>query len=450
MEASDYTDRLHEAARAARTELDTASIERWEFFAKASTTREIEVTPGRPLGVISVEETGVAVRTWRDGRGGFAAASGLGPLASRQAVEGGLATESPLARDPLPPARLLGSSEAPPVRTLPPSGWATHIGGELARSIANRGEGDLELRRAIIQEGAFAWILATADDRVARHEGTSTALLAEVEARGDHTGVWRDWLHIPDPETFDLEAASAQICDRAMLTRSRVATDSGLRDLILHQEVAAQLLAAIAGLFLVTREDEDPLPSLLGPDGRLAAPALSLVDDRLDPEAPVTGPCDGEGLPARRTLLLDQGIPRHRLGSYRDATGCSEIPRGGALRLSYRDYPRTGIANLRVVSDAGVAPGALLGSADHALYLLRPLAPVVFEPATDTYRIIASGVWLDGHAVRGWHPVVELRGSLGRLLRRIEAVGTDLRWFQTESGCIGTPSILVRRQPVVG
>jgi predicted Zn-dependent protease len=92
----------------------------------------------------------------------------------------------------------------------------------------------------------------------------------------------------------------------------------------------------------------------------------------------------------------------------------------------------------------------LLGSADRALYLLRPLAPVGFEPSTDTYRIIASGVWLDGRSVRGWHPVVELRGSLGRLLRRIEAVGNDLRWFQTSQGFVGTPSLLIRRQPVVG
>jgi PmbA protein len=450
MGTGDYSERLHEAARAARTELDNSPAERWEFFAKASSTREVEVNPARPLGVINVEETGVAVRTWRDGNGGFAAASGLGTLASRHAVEGALATESPLARDPLPPARMLGCSEVGAVRRLPPSGWATHIGGELARSIANRGAGRLELRRVVIQEGAFAWILATAEDQVARHEDTSTALLAEVEAKGDHTGVWRDWIHIPDPETFDLEVATAQICDRAMLTRSRVATDSGLRDLILHPEVAAQVLAAIARLFLVSAGDEDPLPSLLGPDGRLATPALTLVDDRVDPNAPVTGPCDGEGLPARRTLLLDRGIPRHLLGSYRDATRCSEVPRGGALRLSYRDYPRTGVANLRVVTEEGVAAGSLLGSADRALYLLRPLAPVTFEPAADTYRIIASGVWLDGHAVRGWHPVVELRGSLGRLLRRIEAVGTDLRWFQTECGFIGTPSVLVRRQPVVG
>ena len=127
----------------------------------------------------------------------------------------------------------------------------------------------------------------------------------------------------------------------------------------------------------------------------------------------------------------------------------SETSRGGALRLSYRDYPATGIANLQAATDNGVAAAELLGSADRALYLLRPLAAVGFEPSSDSYRIIASGVWLDGHTVRGWHPVVELRGSLGRLLRRIELVGNDLRWFQTGRGFVGAPSLLVRRQPVV-
>ena len=450
MSAPDHVERLHSAAAAARTLLENSPVERWEVYAKASFAREVEVAPGRPLRVIHVEETGVAVRSLRNGRAGFAAASGLGSSASRRAVEGAFATERAVTHDPLPPQRLLGTTEVRGASPLPPTGWATHVGEELARAVTNLADGCLQLRRAIIQEGAFSWILATGDDWVARHDGTGTSLLAEIEGVGDRAGVWRDWLHIADLEAFDVETAAARISDRALLTRSRVATDSGLRDLILHPEVAAQLLSAIAPLFLATSDDEDHLPALLDRDGRLAAPALTLFDDRIDPEAPITGPCDGEGLAAHRTLLLDEGVPRHRLASFRDANRYSESARGGALRLSYRDYPSTGIANLQVETADGVPAGELLGAADHALYLLRPLAQVSVTPETDTYRIIASGVWLDGRKVRGWHPVVELCGSLGLLLRRIEAVGNDLRWFQTSRGFVGAPSLLVRRQPVVG
>jgi PmbA protein len=444
-----YADRLHSAAAAARERLERSPVERWEIYAKASFTREVEVAPSAPLRVIEVEETGVAVRSLREARMGFAAASGLGNDASRRAVEGALAAETGVDGDPLPPRRLLGTSEVGPSRALPPRGWATHAGQELARAVADLSGNHLRLRRAIFQEGAFGWILATGDGWVARHEDVSTTLLAEVEAVDDRSGVWRDWVHIADPDTFDLEAAAARITDRALLTRSRVATDSGLRDLILHPEVSAQLLAAMAPLFLATPETEDLLPPLLDGEGRLASSALTLVDDRRDWEAPLTGPCDGEGIPARRTLLLDEGVPRHRVASFRDARRCGETPRGGAVRLSYRDYPATGIANLKVLNGEGVPASELLGAADRALYLLRPLAPVSCRPLDDSYRIVASGVWLDGRQVRGWHPVVELKGSLGRLLRRIEVVGTDLRWFQAERGCVGAPSLLIRRQAVI-
>jgi predicted Zn-dependent protease len=448
MAAHAYLDRLNAAAEAARIELANRPTERWEFFAKASFTREVEVAPEAPLGVIHVEETGVAVRSSRTGRSGFAAASGLEGEASRRAVEGAMDTETSVSVDPIPPERLLGASEVRPARPLPATGWATHVGQELARAVAGRAGGHVQLRRTIIQEGAFAWILATGDGWVARHEDTSTSIMVEVELVGDRSGVWRDWLHIAEPEAFDAEYVAAQVSDRALLTRGRLATDSGLRDIIFHPEVTAELLAAIAPYFLAT--PDEPLSDIVDRQGRLAAPALTVVDDRTDPRAPITGPCDGEGLPAVRTLLVDEGVPRYRLASHRDALRFSETPRGGAVRISYRDYPATGFGNLQVVTDGGTAPAQLLQSADRALYLLRPLASVAVDPATDTYRLIASGVWLDGRSVCGWHPVVELRGSLGRLLRRIEAVGTDLRWFQTSRGFVGAPSLLVRRQPVVG
>ena len=449
MGSGGHLDRLNSAADAARTQLMNRTADRWEIFAKASLTREVEVTPDHPLKIITVEQTGVAVRTFNDGKSGFAAASGLEGEAARRAADSALTNTSDLSADPIPPHRLLGLGATTPPRTLPAAGWATHVAQELGRAVASLGGGKLRLRRAIVQEGEFAWVQSTAEGWAARHEDASTSVLTEVEGVEDRGGIWRDWLHIPNSEAFDPDAAAALISDRAMLTRCRMTTDGGLRDLILHPEVAAQLLAAIAPLFLATAEDDDRLPPLLDRHGRLAARALSLFDDRSDPHAPITGPCDGEGLPARRTLLLDEGVPRYRLASYRDAVRCAETPRGGAVRVSYRDYPRTGLANLAVDTSGGVRAGELLGTAEHALYLLRPLATIRLDTATDSYRIIASGVWLDGQKVRGWHPVVELRGSLGRLLRRIDAVGTDLRWFQTNQGFIGTPSLLIRRQPVV-
>jgi len=443
-------ERLDRAAEEAGELLGRTGVDRWEVFAKASSTRQVEMRPGAPPETTQIEELGVAVRFYHKGRAGFGAASGGSLDAARRAVEGALSAEAPAAADPIPPPRLLGVTEMPVGRKLAPKGWAAHAGEQLAATIGAYSEGALLLRRSLVQEGTFNWTLTTREGFRAEHADAVTSLLAEVQPTDHRSGVWREWAHIPNPPDYEPSTFAERIVNRVLLSSARLRSDSGLRDLILDPEVTAQLLAALSPLFLATSSQRDPLPELLNRNGELASPTLTVVDDRSNPTAPISGPCDGEGLPAVRTLLIDAGVPRHRLASWRDSVTCSEAPRGGALRLSYRDYPSSGFANLRVLPDDGMPPSRLLEVADRALYLLRPLAPLLIDPASDSYRIVASGVWLRGQRVEGWHPVVELRGSITRLLRRIDAVGTDITWFQTERGCVAAPSLLIRRQPVVG
>jgi len=443
-------ERLREATAAARELLAASGVGRWEVFAKSSFTRQVELRPGAPPETVHIEELGVAVRTCRADRSGFGAASGDGIDAARRAVESALSAEAAAPIDPIPPPRLLGITEMPEPRELAPQGWAAHAGEELGAAISASSDGRLLLRRSLVQEGAFCWSLDTAEGFRAAHRDAATSLLAEVQPADQRSGVWREWSHVPDPEGYDPTSFANRIVNRVLLSRSRLTTDSGLRDLILDPEVTARLLAALSPLFLATPANLDALPKLLDRDGRLASTTLTVVDDRSNPEAPISGPCDGEGLPSVRTLLIEAGVPRHRIASWKDSLLCSDPPHGGALRISYRDYPSSGFANLRVLPEDGLPPSRLLEIADRALYLLRPLAPLLIDLADDAYRIVASGVWLRGTRVEGWHPVVELRGSISRLLRRIEAVGTDVFWFQTERGCVAAPSLLIRRQRVVG
>ncbi len=444
----DLQSRLMAVGDTCRSLLSDSTATRWEIFAKASRTRQTEVVDGCLRRTIQVDESGIGVRSWDGTRAGFAAVSGLEPSAARTAIDAAKIGAAP-SEDPMPHPRLLGTTPVSPGPDLPPQGWAQHIAGELGLAIAGLSRSELRLGRAIAQEGRYRWILNTAEGWSAEHERTVASILLEVLV-GNRPGIWREWVHIADPQSFDAEAAAARIGNRVLLTGHRVVTDEGLHDLILHPEMAAQLLAAISPLFLATDSESDPLPGLLDRNGLLSTYALTVVDDRSDPAAPVVSPCDGEGLPARRTLLLEEGAPRHRVASFADARRFDEVPRGGAVRLSYRDRPSTGLANLRVLTHEGMPASELLTASRRALYLLRPLAPVVCDFKNDTYRLIASGVWLDRQRVHGWHPVVELSGALSTLLRRIDAVGTDLCWYQTPHGFVGAPSLLVRRQPVVG
>jgi len=444
-----FRERLWEAAAVTRDLLAHGGPSRWEFFAKASSTVATELSGTGTTAVTRTEETGVAVRTWHDGRTGFGAGSGLGVDASRRALEGASSSECTAEFDPLPPPQQLGTVEPPARPGMHDPAWAEAALHEVAKEIESAAGAALSLSHLAVRHGTWAWVLATGEGFVARWEDAAAAVTAEIEVRGSPRGAWRERVPITDPAAFDPVAVADRITSRALLTLGRTTVDHGIKDLLLHPEVAAHLVAGLVPLMVVSTPDRDPLPSLLNRHGELASRALTLVDTRIDPSAPVTAPCDGEGIPGGRTLLVEHGVPRHRIGSYRDSVACGDTPRGGALRLSYRAAPTSGPTNLRVETDAGMPPGEMLRSARRALYLLRPVASVDCDLERDDYRIVASGVWLEDGVARGWHPIVELRGRLGTLLRRLEAVGTDRAWFDTPHGAVGAPSMLIRRQPVV-
>lgn len=442
--------RLWEAAAMARDVLEHSRAERWEFFAKASRHFEITARGGRSDRLRRVEETGVAVRTLRAGRSGFAAGSGLGVDAARRAVDGAASAARPVATDPLPPDHLLTTVDEVKGRPAVDEDWLRQALAEIGHSLREIGGDRLEIPSVAARAGRFGAILAGSGGFVAGWGDAAAELVVELRLPGSARGTWRERCRLPGPEDFDARRVAAALTSRALLTLARTTADQGLKDLLLHPEVSAHLLAALAPVLLVMPPDDDPLPRLLDRHGALAARAITLVDTRIDPDGPWRAPCDGEGLGSARTLLVEEGVPRHRTGCYRDAVATGDAPRGGAVRVSYRDPPRSGLSGLRLETGGGCAPAQLLEQAGRALYLLRPLAPVECDLAADSYRIVASGVWLDRGAVVGWHPVVELRGGLGRLLRRISAVGTDRTWYDTPAGPVGASSLLVRRQPVLG
>lgn len=438
-----FRDRLHRAAALTRDHLAHLGVGRWELYAKASTTRSVTVVGARTEETVEVEETGVAVRTVEGGRCGFGAASGLELASGRRAADGALDCAVPFDADPLPPPRLLASSPCPSPSAPPPRGWPAHAAAELRRAVAAASDGRVVVARTTVDAGAAAWLLTTSDGFVAAHEEASTGLAVELLVDGGRRGRWREWLRVPRADSLSTEDSARRMVDRVLLTTAPVRGERPIGDLLLHPEVAAHLLAAVAPLFLVRPAEIDPLPRLLDDAGCLAAPALTLVDSRIGKDVPVGGPCDGEGLPARRTLLLEEGVPRHRLACWSEAAACGEPARGGAVRMSYREPPASGISNLVVDTARGVPPGRLLASGGDLVYLLRPAAPVTCDPFRDRCRLVASGVWVTAGRLDGWHPAIEIRGRLSGLLRRLEGVGSDLEWHQTAAGWVGAPSVLV-------
>jgi len=175
----------------------------------------------------------------------------------------------------------------------------------------------------------------------------------------------------------------------------------------------------------------------------VASPLLTLVDDGRRVRGLGSRPFDGEGLPTRRNVPVEEGVLRHWLcDSYSarkigaKATGCARRGVGGG--------PSVGAGNLFFAPGTSSADEILAG-VPRGLYV-TDLIGFGVNVVTGDYSQGAVGHWIENGRLT--HPVheVTIAGNLREMLRDVDAVGNDLVF----RGSSASPTIRIRRMTVSG
>ncbi|MBX3026715.1 TldD/PmbA family protein [bacterium] len=186
------------------------------------------------------------------------------------------------------------------------------------------------------------------------------------------------------------------------------------------------------------------LSFLAGKLGQTIAPAsLSVYDDGLLADGLGSKPFDGEGLPTRRTPVIEDGVLTSYLCDTYAARKLSCRPTGNAAR-SVGDSPHVSPTNFFL--PAGTAtPEAIIGSVRQGLYVTELMGFGV-NATTGDYSRGASGLWIENGQLT--YPVSEITiaGNLLQMLRDIEVVGSDLVLRHS----IAAPTLKIARMTVAG
>jgi len=175
----------------------------------------------------------------------------------------------------------------------------------------------------------------------------------------------------------------------------------------------------------------------------IASPLLTAIDDGRRPGGLGTRPFDGEGLPTRRNTLLERGrltswlldcYSARKLGMASTgsaARGAGSAPSVAPTNLWFEPGTRT---QDEIIADT---PRGLL---------VTELIGMGFNPVTGDYSRGAAGLWIENGEIA--YPVEEITiaGHLGRMLRDVDAVGSDLLWL----GRVASPTLRVARMTVAG
>jgi len=231
------------------------------------------------------------------------------------------------------------------------------------------------------------------------------------------------------PQSFDLPRAAREAADRATRLLGATKPPSRRTTVVLDPFVTAQLLGIIASTLNgeAVVKGRSLFKDRLGEE---VAPAfVSLVDDPTNPLAYTATDVDGEGLAARRNMLIDGGVLQMFVHNSYSARRASTVSTGNAVRGGFSGTPGVGALALHL------QPGTrsqeeLIADVDDGL-LIQSVQGIHsgVNPISGDFSTGAAGLLIRNGQVA--EPVREftIASTLQRMLLDIGEVGGDVDWL---------------------
>jgi PmbA protein len=446
---------LIEPARQAVERALAAGASDAEAYASEDAGREIRAHGGEIESLTAATQRGIGVRAWIGHQVGYAfgtdlSEAGIAAISARAAEAARAADEDEFTGPAEADSTVADLQLSDPSVSAWPADRIADLTLAIERAALDADQRVAAVEQAVYADSAERVAIASSTGIGGEFERSSCYGYVQVMAEGDdgrETGLGFDLGRGPD--ALDPAAIGREGAERATAMIGARKPESRSCPVILDPTVASSFVGLIGGGLSAgaVQRGRSPFADRLGAE--VAGEALVLHDDGLDPEGSASSPFDGEGVPCRRTALIEGGTLRTYLYDTYTARRGSAATTGNAGRGGYRSQPSVSTSNLVV------APGTL--SFDD---LLREAGEGVFvtdvaglhsgvNPVSGDFSVGASG-----QAIRGGELAEPLReftiaSDLVSMLRAVRASGADARWVPF-GGSVSTPSLLIGAMTVAG
>jgi PmbA protein len=426
-----------------------------EAYVSRESGREVRVHGGEVESLTAAVQTGVGIRAWSGHRVGYAygtdlSEAGVAAIAAGAAEAAEVADEDEFAAPPRPAV-----IEALPGLSDPSlSEWEAARVADLALSV-ERAALACDPRLVGVEQAVYADAaeqVAIASSTGVAGEFETSSCYAYLQALAEGEGARETGLGFGlarGPRGLDPEAIGTEGAERALEMIGAGKPESRSCPVVLDPTVAASFVGLIGGGLSAkaVQRGRSPLAGRL--EEEVASGAFALHDDGRDPDGPASAPFDGEGVPCRRTALIEGGRLRSYLYDTYTANRGGGASTGSASRQSYRSLPAVSTSNLIV------APGSrsfeeLLAQAGEGVFVndVAGLHSGV-NPVTGVFSVGASGRMIRNGRLA--EPVREftIAGELVAMLGAVSAAGAESRWVPF-GGSVSTPPLLIAEMAISG
>ena len=176
---------------------------------------------------------------------------------------------------------------------------------------------------------------------------------------------------------------------------------------------------------------------------RIAAGNVTLVDDGTIPGLFGTSPFDDEGVPSRRTVVIDHGVLKSYLMNAYAARKLGMKTTGNASRGITGN---AGIGHGNFFLEKGVqTPEEIIAGIPNGFYVTELMGFGV-NIVTGDYSRGAAGLWIRNGELAFAVSEVTIAGNLAEMLLGLEAIGSDLEF----RGSVAAPTLKIGEMTVGG
>lgn len=409
--------------------------EQVEAYVSRGSETDVRIYQGEVEHFVSAQSEGIGIRVIREGKTGFAYASTLDEAAIAEVLAD--------ARDNVQfgnPDEWAGLAEPDGVAVTEVDLWSEvleHFPTERKIELAKELEqltlaADSRVRTEDSNYSDGAVEAAVASTNGIRHVGRENGCylyIGTLADDGDESQTGFGFTVGRSPEEFDLAKASGDAAMRATRLLGATKPSSKRTTVVLSPYATAMLLGIIGGTLngeSVTK-GRSLFADRLG--DMVANPLVTLVDDPTNPLAYTATDLDGEGLAARRNVLIEAGKLNKFVHNSYSARRAKTVSTGNATRGGFAGVPGVGCLALQLQPGQRDQDGVISGISDGILIDSFFGLHSGVNPISGDFSAGASGLSITNGALGA--PVREFTvgSTLQRMLLDVVEIGSDVEWL---------------------
>ncbi|MFZ9707135.1 MAG: TldD/PmbA family protein [Ilumatobacteraceae bacterium] len=395
----------------------------------------VRVYEGELEHFVSAQSAGVGIRVIKDGRTGVAYAGTLDEAAISEVLAE--------ARDNVQfgnPDEFAGLATPDGVEPVPQKFWDDALANyptdqkvALTKDLEQRAlAADSRVRTESANyddgwdESAFA---TTTGIRISGRSNGCYVSVVTLADDGDETQTGFGFSVGDSPNDFNLDKAAREAADRATRLLGATKPSSKRTTIVLDPYVTSQFVSILSSAF--SGENVSKGRSIFAErlGEQVAVPSFTLVDDPTNKLAYTSTDIDGEGLAARRNVLIEDGVLKMFVHSSYSARRMKTRSTGNATRGGFASSPGVGCLAMQVTPGSKSQAELIAGIDDGVLIQEVSGLHSGVNPISGDFSTGASGMTIAKGVIGAPIREFTIGSTLQRMLLDIVAIGNDVDWL---------------------